>query len=131
MARSNYIKVKDEDKFLEVIEDWNCQHIETMIHGEKLHGFISENGLPTYCQSKEDEGDEDYSSDAFIDELIQLIAEDEVLVITEVGNENMRYLHGWAMAVDSKGEYKSINLNDEIMAIAKGMSKKKVTEPTY
>ena len=99
--------------------DMKCKDYLKAIAGEcegikedlKLVGFLGESdkgGIPSYyCD--EDTGIE-YDFDDFVKELSTHLVDGWVAEMMECGAEKMRYITGFALAVNSKGETKSINL---------------------
>lgn len=94
--RTNYFSVTDEAKYREIIESCIAEdtlHIfeESTTDGKKMFGFGCYgyiNGIPAV----EDEDETDL--DAFYYALQSVLSEDDAIIITEVGNEKLRYLVG-------------------------------------
>ena len=104
-ARSNYFKVKDVEAFkawVETIPDLVCWE------REGLYAIRSED-FDTGCwpSTRYDDEDEDLN---LTGELAEHLAEGEVAVLMEAGAEKLRYISGWAVAVNHKGEEVSISL---------------------
>jgi hypothetical protein len=115
-ARTNYFKVKDLVEFKEFIELF--YDIELLVDerkGSYALLFSEESGVPS--QYYHDDKDE-YIEVDFIYELSRFITDDSIVVIQAVGSENMRFVSGYAIAVNSKNEQVSININ-EIYELAK------------
>ena len=107
-ARSNLFRVKDKQRFIEWCTSLELKPIYKIdeVTKDELCGFLvnSEYGaVPTH------RGDEDI--DFFI-ELSTHLTDGEVAVVVEIGAEKMRYICGFADAVNSKGEIVSICLDD-------------------
>lgn len=105
-ARSNYFRVKDKQKFIEWCDSLDLRPITREEDDEELCGFLAhtDNGaVPTH------KGDEDFD---FFKELATHLMDGEVAVVMEIGAEKMRYLCGFADAVNSKGEIVSVCLED-------------------
>lgn len=105
-CRSNYIKTKNPEKFKEFLSEYDVEIIEDI---EKRIGFLSnaEEGIPSLIS---DDGDYLHT----IDEDSRLpshLAEGEVLVIYEIGREKMRYLNGFAVAVNWDGRVSYLSLD--------------------
>jgi hypothetical protein len=86
-----------------------------------LHGFISNTdfgGLPDVLY--DDDGNEIADFDDFISELSTHLMDGWVAVLMEIGSEKLRYLTGVAFAVNSKGEYKEVFL-DQIYKSAESL----------
>jgi hypothetical protein len=141
-ARSNYFEVKDSEKFKNFIENWGAEHITqtTKVLTEKcidclneeankncekyvkrvvdkckveyeekeLHGFLGEGQLPHW---KEKDGKE-FDFDDFVVELSQHLKKGSVAIMMEAGAEKLRYITGFACAVNWKGDIKRISLDD-------------------
>lgn len=116
-ARTNYFKVKDPVEFQDFIELFNG-NIDLVV--EKKKGsyallFSEESGVPSqYYHEDKDE----YIEVDFISELSRFITDDSIVVIQAVGSEKLRFVSGYAIAVNSKNEQVSININ-EIYELAK------------
>jgi len=107
-ARSNYFRVKDKQKFVDWCESLELKPIyQTDRETEsELCGFLAETEyglLPVY----RDEEDID-----FFAELSTHLADGAVGIVMEVGNEKMRYITGFAGAVNSKGEVVCVSIDD-------------------
>lgn len=114
-ARTNYFKVKDADAFQKYLENFNS--IDLVVQektGKYALIFDEEVGVPT---SYYDENDEDVEVD-FIDDVSKHLTDDSILVLQAIGNEKMRYLTGYAIAVNSKGEQVTVSI-DSIYKMAK------------
>ncbi len=123
-ARSNYFRVKDVERFRELCSRWNITFIRKTenVNGVEtehpdLVGFLCEGdsgGLPGYRYEKgegEDAPEKEYEFEDFLHELSGLLAEGEVAVMVEAGAEKLRYVTGYALAVNSKGETESVSLD--------------------
>lgn len=119
--RSNYFDVKDAAAFQAFCTKWDVEL--TRGGGEEgkstLYGFLAngEMGLPP-CYW--DAAQHDFVEGEFVKELATHLADGWVAVIREVGYEKYRYLVGFTVAVNSKGEILEITL-DEIYAKAKSL----------
>ena len=104
--RSNYFKVKNKDAWKIFLRRWELEELEADKKG--LVGFTpsSLNDKGT-IESPPDDEDADFAK-----EVSQQLADGEVAIWMEVGNEKLRYVHGHAFAVNSKGKYKTVNLSD-------------------
>jgi len=110
-ARSNYFAVKDEQAF----RDWAALLGLTILEPDLrattangvrrfglCPGYDSDPGSwPTSLYNDTTGEDDDID---FSDQLSAHLADDEVAILMEIGNEKLRYLNGWAEAVNSKGE---------------------------
>ena len=141
--RSNYFKVKDAEAFLA----WAARIDVTVHEGCKAERegtfgvFTSDNSdsgsVPCYESLDTDveekpEGwtDEEFAEEMrefdFLEELATHLAPGEVAIVMETGAEKLRYLNGWAGAINSEGERIDINLSD----IYKKAKKKFGVEPS-
>lgn len=121
-ARSNYFAVKNVEAFTAFCARWGLELIQEREQAEQkgpLVGFLcdSEQGIPTTLVNEDTGFDDDVD---FIGELSQQLADGAVAVVMEAGYEKMRYLAGYAVAVNAAGEQVSINLH-EIYDRAKGL----------
>jgi len=127
-ARSNYFFVKDVDAFKAEL-DGSGLGIESRKVGEltQVGMFASvDNGFPweKYDQETYDSTELDWA-DIFKRHLV----DNQVAIIMGAGAEKLRYISGWAMAFNNKGESKSINL-DAIYDLAKELGSE-ITTATY
>lgn len=114
-SRSNYFRVKDEGAFREWVYEVGLEVLE----GEGgLRGIapsrMSDSGdWPTCASVESDDPDERDERDVDIaNELSTHLAEGEVAVLLTIGAEKLRYLTGYAVAVNWKGEIVSVGLDD-------------------
>ena len=126
-ARTNYFSVKNVDAFKKWLESFAGAELETG-EGEDESKFclLFDEGMPSY---KEDENGEELEDFDFIQELAQHLADGEVAVYIEAGAEKMRYVNGYAIAVNNKGETENVNL-DVIYVLAKRLGSN-VTRAEY
>jgi|BioPla2DNA2_1021312.scaffolds.fasta_scaffold60553_2 hypothetical protein len=129
-ARSNYFKVKDEEKFKNFIRDFDLTLIKDEVNGEFLCGFLTdEYGITDQIYNEETDEFEEVD---FIKELSKHIADGYVAIVQQVGYENYRYFTGYAIAVNNKDERLIINLSDITdLAKEKWGSEVTVTDPSY
>lgn len=118
-ARSNYFAVTDEKTFREwaaalgltVLEP---THRDKVADGVRRFGIApgdgdGSGGWPTSIYHE----DTDECEDIDVSELLAAhLANDEVAVLMEVGNEKLRYVSGSAVAVNNKGKFVLMELND-------------------
>ena len=112
-ARSSYFRVVYKDKFvqwsksfgdnLKVVKD-NEGRVALLSHAEKGNW-----PLTRYDPKTDEEEEEDID---LIGEVAAHLQEGSVAVFTEIGAESLRYLTGWAVAINSKGEKVEVKLND-------------------
>lgn len=122
-SRTNYFKVKPEleEQFDNFVSKFD---LEVVRQGE-LYGLLFSDGVPSEVYVEDDDS---YEID-FMVELSQFLADDEVAIAISVGSEKMRFVGGFAEAVNNKGETRFIALNS-IYEIAKELGKN-VTPAEY
>lgn len=115
-ARSNYFAVKNETAFREWAERTGLRILQPDHHDKVADGVPrfgitpgdgDDSGWPTLLHNAETD---DYDDINVAGQLSAHLADDEVAVLMEVGNEKLRYVSGSAVAVNSKGETASVNL---------------------
>jgi hypothetical protein len=85
--------------------------------GRILYGFCDANdngGGLDYFTYDDETGDEQEIE--WVQILAKHLADGWVAIIMEVGHEKYRYFNGYAIAINSKGETRELNLNDIILA---------------
>ena len=125
-ARSNYFAVKDETAFREwadllrltILEP---DHRNKVADGIPRFGIASgdrddSGGWPT---SLADEETGDYEDIDVHEQLAAHLADNEVAVLMEVGNERLRYVSGMAVAINNKGRTVRVNLDSIYTAARK------------
>lgn len=131
-ARTNYFRVKDADAFNKWIEQFSG--LETIVHEtEGTVGVLFDDGVPncrweTEKDTDGNENDVDVEVD-FMDELAEHLADNEVAILQEAGAEKLRFINGYAIAINNKKETKQINL-DDIYALAKELGSN-ITKAEY
>ena len=124
-ARTNYFRVKDVDAFNKWIKQFSG--LETIVHEtEGTIGilFDGESGVPSFR-----EVDGDYEHLDFMEELALHLADNEVAILQEAGAEKLRYINGYAIAVNNKGERRQISI-DNIYDLAKELGSN-ITKAEY
>lgn len=126
--RSNYFKVKDIEAFKSWCDSVGVDYWEKSDDSELV--AISSSDQDDYGAIPSHESlDPDYDSDTpppgwteeefaesqreidFLQELSKHLVEGEIAVVVENGQEKMRYLTGYAAAVNHLGELVEININ--------------------
>jgi hypothetical protein len=115
-ARSNYFAVKDKTTF----RSWAARtglHILEPTHRDKVADGIprygitpadgDDSGWPTLRYNEESN---DYDDIDVPGQLSEHLADDEVAILMEVGNEKLRYVSGSAVAVNNQGKSVFLNL---------------------
>lgn len=124
--RSNYFEVTDAKAFQAFCKRHNLELIEK----ENRFGFLmsnrTEGGFSPNGWDAEAEEDTDV-----LGELCQLLAQGQVAIILEVGNEKMRYLNAQAWVINAEGELKHLDLTDLAMEAATTLTTADVAGPEY
>jgi len=102
VARSNYFKIKNFEAFHQWCEEMKISYIGPTDDGMFMVSPTDpDSGWPTLeC------------GDVFTELGAFHLQEGEVAVFLEIGYEKLRYLIGYAVAVNHLGEYVSVDLND-------------------
>lgn len=116
-ARSNYFRVRDEIEFLRWVDGLPgvtaSRHREDGGRGEKDERFcLLEEGGEGWPSCHHDEGTGDVRDMDIVDELWAHLAEGEVAGLQESGAEKLRYVTGYAVAVNSRGEILKVDIDD-------------------
>lgn len=128
-VRTNYFKVTDEEKYQEIFSNLTAEEsiedfTEKTDDGELLHGFGSYSTID-YCNEDDEDDDGCGGIDRFIELLQPILADGEVFIYQEVGNEKLRYLIGLSVIVTKdKIEYV------DITQTAKEMARKMLGNPS-
>ena len=112
--RTNYFHVKDEGKFLELMDQVQGSEDQIKLFQEKgpdgknVFGFGLYGGIAGVAN---DEGDmDDHSYVEFINRLQKCVADDDAVIIMESGAEKLRYVVGSATVITSNDcEYLNID----------------------
>jgi hypothetical protein len=127
-ARTNYFDVKDVVEFMAALEPF-----EVEVHVSDEGGLLcllarGENGdFPT---SRFDEESEDYVDVDLPALVAEHLTDDSIAVFQEVGAEKLRYLTGWAVAVNAAGDRVEVNI-DDVYAKAEQVFSGKITQAAY
>jgi hypothetical protein len=110
-GRTNYFRVKDEEKFEEIINSLKEGVSPSMelIKDERGYCLLFEEGIPTYFYNEENGEEYDVDMEGLIRENL---ADGSVCVMMEIGAEKLRFLDGWSIAFNNKGDRKVILLDD-------------------
>lgn len=118
-SRTNYFHVKDAEKFLADMDGFDIRVVH-MREGDECFAIIAEtdNGeWPSY--DFRTAGEDDYPPEAWFPEIVaEYLADNEVAVFQTVGAEKSRYVTGYAVAINNKGEVVQVTL-DDIYEVAK------------
>jgi len=124
-ARTNYFRVKDADAFKAWLGTINGVELITDDKG-RFGVLFNEDGVPS---SRYNDTTEDWDDFDFMEELAPHLADDSVAVLMGAGAEKLRYVQGYAVAINNKGEVRSLNL-DAIYGMAKELGSE-ITEAQY
>lgn len=126
VARTNYFQVQDVEAFDRFCEKWGVTKL--VADDPALVGFMCdehEHGFPcSYTGPDGEREDGDIASD-----LAPLLADGHVAIGVETGHEKVRYVVGYAWAVNNRLETRRIDLND-IDTLARELGEH-VTAPCY
>lgn len=130
-ARSNYFKVKDRELF----DQWIGQYEVTVIQNGEYVGWLSttdKGGIPTRWPDDINAGDDEQEI-SITAEIGNHLADGQVCIILEIGNEKMRYLTGAAIAICADGHREEINLDSiyEMAADHYGIDPSSITRAEY
>ena len=129
-ARSSYFQVKDPEAFVKELSAYPVEVITKEQDDTTLYGFRDndDNGEGDLWSYYDDEKDE-YIEVNWLEVFKRHLQDDWVAVIMECGSEKYRYLSGFTIAYNNKGETKAINLSD-IYGLA-GSLGSKMTDAGY
>lgn len=121
-ARTNYFQVKDIDAFKNELEMFKALEVIPSEQDGKTYVCLlnkNENGFPfeVYDDTLEDYVEINWEG-IFADHL----QDDSVAIIMGSGSENLRYINGYAIAFNNKGETKQVYL-DDIYKLAEELGK--------
>ena len=132
--RTNYFKVKDNEKFEEFMTHVYAEDLEvfhkTDKNGNELYGFGGYGGISGYFNDENEyENDDeawDNAYDNFIDGLTKQVADDDAILLFEAGNEKLRYVVGSVVVITSNGcKY------EEIRYVGIEVAKQMLNNPDY
>lgn len=107
--RSNYFKVKSPKKFRLFFDTIKKQYSEIDLwEEEKEFAFGGYCNIPNSLYGKEGNA----AIDSITLEIAKYLKDDEILILQEAGNEKLRYVTGYAVAINSKGKTTSIEISD-------------------
>jgi len=112
-ARTNYFLVKDAEAFKTEMANYPVNVIEQKIGEETGYGILDEDadggGLPWSLFNEDTDEYDDLVWEVIIG---QHLKDGEVCVLMETGAEKYRYLSGWAIAFNNKGETRRVDITD-------------------
>lgn len=115
MGRTNHFAVKDPDAFEAEITPLVGDGEIIREERDGVEGFILlfPDGVPCYYDPEPDDDSDGESIELEWDNIIAPhLVDGQVCVIQEIGNEKLRYLTGYAIAFNNKGEKEYINLSN-------------------
>jgi len=118
-CRTNYFKVKDVNAFQADIE--SIPGIDVIVGSESICILGDDPdgaGWPAWIH--DEETGEDIEID-FFQEVAKHLADGEVAIFMEAGAEKLRYITGFALAINNKGEMETISLQN-IYDLAKNLT---------
>ena len=127
-ARSNYFNVKDADAFRTWVS--STDGLAFLEKGNSFAIYSDDGDCGGWPSDRFDEEAQDHVDFDLPIELSKHLQEGSVAVLMEVGAEKMRYLVGYAQAVDSDGQVETISL-DDIYMIAEERFGVAPTQATY
>ena len=129
VGRTNYFRVKDEAAFLSDLEEIEGVRIHDEIRKDGQRWFmLMDDNDDGWCLSWKDERKD--AAEIWLPEVIaRYLIDDEVAIIMESGHEKYRYVSGWAVAINNKGDFKQLTLND-IYDLAKELGPN-ITDASY
>ena len=103
--RTNYFSVTDEAKFKEIMsflrgEDEVVYHEHDRKKGKFM--FYCDGSLTGYIENKDDEDSYDNAWDEMVRKLQTILPEGEAIILTEIGNEKMRYFTAYSAIITTK-----------------------------
>ena len=108
-CRTNYFQVKDSDEFMEAMAAVPSIEVEGTEKGFVILGACADSsGWPSWVYNEETGEDIEIDLPLLVSEHLK---DDEVAIFMEAGAEKLRYVCGYAEAINNKGERRSINLN--------------------
>jgi hypothetical protein len=103
-GRSNYVRIKDREAFLRWAD--SLPDVEVVDKDDTFALLATGEGCwPSFRGDDKEELD-------LATEIAAHLAEGEVFIFQEVGAEKLRYLTGWAKAVNSSGETLEVSIDD-------------------
>lgn len=109
-ARSNYFRVKDRAAFEKEMADFEVQVVEDREGRLALLNVHPDGGgWPMFRFNEKSGVDEEID---FFELVASYLAGDEVAVFVEAGAEKLRYIVGYAVAINAAGQREELSLNE-------------------
>lgn len=111
-GRTNHFAVKDPEAFQAEVTPLVEEGEVIREERDGVDGFILlfPEGIPTQVWNPEDEEADEPMEIDWVSLISGHLADGEVCVIQEIGWERLRYLTGYAVAFNNKGEKENINI---------------------
>lgn len=127
--RSNYFRVNDFETFKAWcaslgMNAWQRSDDPTLVAFGSRDG---ESGIPSH---RYNDATQDFEDIDFAAELSEHLLDNEIAIVQEAGHEKLRYVTGYALAINAAGEVLHISIND-IYALAQREWGHKPTEAHY
>jgi len=106
-ARTNYFKVKDDDKFEADLEGFSLEVGKDNNGNFMLYVEDGDGWGPRWNEKKDEYEDED-----IMDVVAKHLVDDWVAIFMESGAEKVRYVSGYAVAVNNKGGRETVSLHN-------------------
>jgi hypothetical protein len=108
--RSNYFAVKSLTDFDKFCERWDLENLGD----DRSDGLVglTPRGECLTSMPRDEDGEELNGDFDFAQELSKQLADEAVAIWMEVGNEKLRYVCGFAWAINSKGKMRSVGIDD-------------------
>lgn len=123
-TRTNYFRVTDEEKFKNILSKCNVSddELETWernVDGNKYFAFGGYGSLICYKDSEAEDDDLELDDIEIIyEKLSTVVHPEDAIIITEIGNEKLRYLIGASVIITCNAvEY--IDIHDESIKAAR------------
>lgn len=132
IGRTNYFAVKNIEIFKQDLESLReylnsgFEIIEDQKEDQIVFCLTFEDGIPSYYYNAETGEEFDVE---FTDILSTHLADDWVCIIMETGSESLRFLSGYSVAFNNKGEQKYVAL-ESIYDLSKELGKN-ITDCSY
>lgn len=124
-TRSNYFRVKDPEALKELLKHTSCDGEPPKIwqrDGDPTRYAFGCDGTidGLYVNEDDDPEADDWDLDALYEGLQKLVADDDAIIIKEVGHEKWRHLTGLATIITSK-DIKEVDIDRTAKDIASKM----------
>lgn len=121
--RTNYFRVKDEAVFRDFMNHiQGCEDTVEVFErasedGTRYFGFGCYGGIFGYVDDDDDDLDYDIAYEKFFKMLHDIVAEDDAIILMEVGNEKLRYVTGYATIITTN-DSRTIDLTNDAIELA-------------